>query len=251
MSYSRKRLYVIIPAAGSGTRMGTGKNKLLMDVGGMSVIDRTVAVFKEFAFENYIDLYGVLTVPVGALDEWVSYTEGKEDYSFITSIVEGGSSRTESVSHGIDALAGFEKEEAPRADSPVFIHDAARCLIDTKTLYRCYNAICEEDCFVCVAGVKAKNTIKMVYDAPAGSDVIVQSTPDRNLLYEVQTPQCFKFGCLYDCYEKAQEERLEATDDTALAEHFGFPVKIIEGAYSNIKITTPEDILVAQALLGS
>ena len=79
--------------------------------------------------------------------------------------------------------------------------------------------------------------------------MIVDHTPLRSNLYEVQTPQCFKFGTLEEIYDRASRDGIEATDDTALAEILGYEVRIIEGSYSNIKITTPEDIAIAEALL--
>ncbi|MCR5200085.1 MAG: 2-C-methyl-D-erythritol 4-phosphate cytidylyltransferase [Saccharofermentans sp.] len=245
MSFSHKKLYVIFPAAGSGSRMKSDKNKLLMEVNGVPVIDRTLTAFKKFADEQHIDICGVLVVPIGKSDDWASYIDGKGFSSFVEIIVEGGASRTESVSHGVFSLNDPDLPE-PDADDPVFIHDAARCLIDSDSLSRCLEAILEEDTDVCVSGVKTKNTIKMV----KSGTTIVESTPNRDLLYEVQTPQCFKYSVLKECYEKAYDEEFEATDDTALAEHYGYKVRIVEGSYSNIKITTPEDIIIAQSLLS-
>lgn len=246
MSFSRNKLYVIFPAAGSGTRMHSDKNKLLMEVNGIPVIDRTLAAFKAFADEFGIDICGVLVVSEGKVGEWESYLKGKDYSSVIRKITEGSDTRTRSVSNGVATLEEF----SPDDNDAVFIHDAARCLIDTPSLARCMDAIGEADTNVCVSGVKTKNTIKMI-DPDVKDSVIVDSTPDRDLLYEVQTPQCFKYPVLKDCYERARAEGFEATDDTALAEHFGIKVRIVEGSYSNIKITTPEDIVIAEALVTS
>ena len=244
MSFSHKKLFVIIPAAGSGTRMHSDKNKLLMEVDGQPVIDRTVTAFRKFAGEYGIELHGVLVVTPGKKEMWEEYISGKEAFDFIDALTEGGDSRTASVSNGVQALTGLDDDDI------VFIHDAARCLIDSAAIARCFEVMDSGDTSVCVSGVKTKNTIKMVHKADDGEPVTVESTPDRNLLYEVQTPQCFKYGCLKECYDKAAKEGYEATDDTALAEHYGYEVKIVEGSYSNIKITTPEDIRIAQALLS-
>jgi 2-C-methyl-D-erythritol 4-phosphate cytidylyltransferase len=243
MSCSHK-LYVIFPAAGSGSRMHSDKNKLLMEVDGITVIDRTIAAFKKYADEFDIDLSCVLVVSPGKIDEWKSYVSDKEYSSIINNIVEGGDTRTKSVGNGVAALKAF----APAKDDAVFIHDAARCLIDTMSIARCFDAINEDETKVCVSGVKTKNTIKMV-KADSTESVIVESTPNRDLLYEVQTPQCFKYSVLEECYKRASGDGYEATDDTALAEHYGFDVRIVEGSYANIKITTPEDIAIAESLL--
>ena len=243
MSFSRK-LYVIFPAAGSGTRMKSDKNKLLMEVNGVTVIDRTIEAFKQYSDESGIDLSCVLVVSPGKTDEWDSYVKDKDYASMISSIVEGGDTRTKSVGNGVSALKAFN----PANDDAVFIHDAARCLIDKDSISRCFEAINEDETNVCVSGVKTKNTIKKVKE-DISQGVMVESTPNRNLLYEVQTPQCFKYSVLEECYRKAKEDGYEATDDTALAEHYGYKVRIVEGSYSNIKITTPEDIAIAEALL--
>ena len=243
MSCSHK-LYVILPAAGSGSRMHSDKNKLLMEVGGTAVIDRTLSAFKRFADSKDIDLYCVLVVSPGKVTVWESYIDDKDYSSIICAITEGGDTRTKSVGNGVAVLEDYD----PADDDPVFIHDAARCLIDSDSIARCFDAILEEDTPVCVSGVKTKNTIKMI-KADSGESPLVESTPDRDLLYEVQTPQCFKYGILSECYSEASAEGYEATDDTALAEHYGIKVRIVEGSYSNIKITTPEDIAIAEALL--
>ncbi len=248
MSFSHKKLYVIFPAAGSGSRMRSDKNKLLLEVGGRTVIDRTLGAFNEFAQNNGIELTGILVVSPGSVDQWHDYITNELGYTFIRDIIEGGATRTESVRSGVMCLDASDFDEPIESDDIVFIHDAARCMIDQDSIRRCFEAMQSENMKVCVSGVKTKNTIKMVKTAQDGS-VTVESTPDRDLLYEVQTPQCFKAAVLMDCYERAAQEEFEATDDTALAEHYGIEVSIIEGSYSNIKITTPEDILIAQSLL--
>lgn len=246
MSFSRNKLYVIFPAAGSGSRMHSDKNKLLMEVDGITVIDRTLSAFRRFAEEKDVDLYGILVVSPGKEADWRSYISNKEYSSIIAAVTGGGDSRTKSVGNAVTALGKL----CPDDNDAVFIHDAARCLIDTDSLSRCLDAIRDADTPVCVSGVKAKNTIKMIRRDPEGS-AIVESTLVRDLLYEVQTPQCFKYRVLYECYSKALAESFAATDDTALAEHYGYKVRIVEGSYSNIKITTPEDIAIAEALLNS
>ena len=243
MSCSHKTLYVIIPAAGSGTRMHSDKNKLLLEVDGIPVIDRTVAAFKRFSEESGYVIQAVLVVQPGMTEQWQEYIKDRPAFSVIRKITEGGDTRTASVNNGVHAL-----DTGSDPDAPVFIHDAARCLIDHDTLSRCLDTITRDNVDVCVAGVKLKNTIKKI--SVKDGTVTVESTPPRELFYEVQTPQCFKYSCLRRCYDDASKEGFEATDDTALAEHFGYEVIIVEGSYSNIKITTPEDIDIAEAIIG-
>ena len=215
-----------------------------MEVGGIPVIDRTLTAFRKFADESGIELHSILVVSPGKTEEWASYIKDKEYASILDTITEGGDTRTKSVGNGVSSLSDPDFP-VPGPDDAVFIHDAARCLIDSDSLLRCLEAISDDGTDVCVSGVKTKNTIKMV----KSGTTFVESTPVRDLLYEVQTPQCFKYSVLKECYERAQTDGFEATDDTALAEHYGYKVRIIEGSYSNIKITTPEDIVIAEALL--
>ena len=247
MYSSPDSLYVIFPAAGSGTRMHSDKNKLLMEVNGIPVIERTMAAFQKFSSEKNVKIHGVLVVTPGKKDEWSSYIKDNPVFGFIDKITEGGDTRTKSVSRGVASVSSLSPED----DDIVFIHDAARCLIDTDSILRCFEEMRDGGSDVCVSGVKTKNTIKIVRSASDGEPVTVESTPDRSLLYEVQTPQCFKFSVLSDCYSRAEADEYEATDDTALAEHYGYEVRIVEGSYSNIKITTPEDIAIAEALISS
>lgn len=230
-----KRLYVIIPAAGSSTRMG--RNKLFLEIGGMTVISRTLSAFSELSGSG-IDVSAVLVTNesnMELLEEEVTH----HGFDFVEKIVLGGSSRTESVYNGVMTLKDLAVPPSP--EDPVFIHDGARPLVDTDILTDGLSRLLT--CDVCVAGVPLKNTVKEI------SGDVVTNTPDRSALVEVQTPQCFKYDVLVRSYENAVSNNVEATDDTALAELLGYKVMISKGSYRNIKITTPEDIKIAEALL--
>lgn len=222
------RLFVIIPAAGSGTRMGKNSNKLFMEIEGKPVIERTVECF------SGTDAELILVTNEENFDALVTLS-GK--YPRISKVVLGGASRTESVYKGFLAL----EELGARDSDMVFIHDGARCLLSSDVISNCIEGLKKND--VCVAGVAAKNTIKTVRDG------YVDKLLDRSSLVEIQTPQCFRYHILRDSYANAVEKGIEATDDTALSEALGIPTLIVEGCYRNIKITTPEDILIAAALL--
>lgn len=226
------KIYVVIPAAGSGSRMGKNSNKLFMEVAGIPVIERTLQTFMD-----YPNTHCVIVTNEENIDAMKELQHTK--FSCIEMVILGGSSRTESVGNGIRALALLNNP--PSKDDYVFIHDGARCLVTPQILDNCCEGLANND--VCVAGVATKNTIKVVKDG------IVESTPDRSTLYEVQTPQCFKYDILKKSYDNAISNGIEATDDTALAELLGYKVAIVEGSYSNIKITTPEDIILATGLL--
>lgn len=231
--HSSHNIYVIIPAAGSGSRMGKNSNKLFMDVSGIPVIERTLKTFMDYGKCNLIVVTN--SENLNAIRELQT-----TKFPCIKAVVLGGDSRTESVGNGVKALRLIDNP--PSNDDYVFIHDGARCMVSSEVLDNCCEGLEKND--VCVAGVKTKNTIKIVENG------IVKSTPDRSTLYEVQTPQCFKYSILKESYDYAIANKIEATDDTALAELLGYKVAIVEGSYSNIKITTPEDINFASCILN-
>lgn len=231
MSCSHK-ICVIIPAAGSGSRMGKNSNKLFMEVAGIPVIERTLQ-----AFMDYGNTHCIIVTNEENMDAMKELQNTK--FPCIDMVVLGGNSRTESVSKGVSALELLPNP--PSKDDYVFIHDGARCMLSKEVLDNCCEGLNKND--VCVAGVATKNTIKVVKNG------IVESTPDRSTLYEVQTPQCFKYDILKKAYDNATANGIEATDDTALAELLGYKVAIVDGSYSNIKITTPEDIVIASGIL--
>lgn len=240
-----ERLYVIIPAAGSGSRMGTTENKLFMRLGksGPSVIAKTLEAFAKLK-DTGTDVKVVLVTSEDsrrALSEEVT-SSGYD--SFVEKIVLGGATRTESVYKGVQALKDLSVPPAP--GDAVFIHDGARPLVDLQILEDGLRML--GTCEVCVAGVPLKNTVKQIASSDDGQTVV--GTPDRSSLVEVQTPQCFRYEVLKKSYENAIANNIEATDDTALSELLGYKVRISRGSYRNIKITTPEDLIIAASFLN-
>lgn len=283
-----KRIYVIIPAAGIGSRMESEENKQFIEINGIPVITRTLNAFKEFAaslFNSGVQLKAVVVTHPEFVFRVKSICK-REGFSFVHDVVEGGATRTESVWNGIEALQFFPFP--PTDNDVIFIHDGARCLIDQDLLYRCIDAAAHYD--VCAVAVDVKSTIKKVEPAkeiakdedelsklppiarlratsilkaadkdeetaspfkrPAATPVDVEETPKRNELKEVQTPQIFRYNKLLNSYANALRKNIEATDDTSLAEAMHYKVTLIEGSYNNIKITTPEDITIAEAILN-
>lgn len=246
-----RHLYLVIPAAGLGTRMGISDSKQFLKINGIPVLARTLLAFSEFSEKLGITLHGVV---VTGKENIGRVRDLAEEYkiSFVEKIVEGGATRQDSVACGIEALAGLDR--IPQPADPVFIHDGARCMIDSETITACYSgAIAYE---VCVAATPCKNTIKMARpseptlsgkEAPA----IVDHTLDRSTLYEVQTPQAFRYETLLRVSKEAKDRGITATDDTALAEALGIEVRLIPCSYRNIKITTPEDAALAEFMLQS
>ncbi|SCW55022.1 2-C-methyl-D-erythritol 4-phosphate cytidylyltransferase [Ruminococcaceae bacterium YRB3002] len=234
-----KKLFVIIPAAGRSVRMGGEVPKILMDVEGIPVIGRTLIAFERFEAEGY----DVKIIVVTALPLAPDIRKIAEEYGItrLLDIVEGGDTRTGSVYNGVM----YARTHGADDDDLIFIHDGARCLIDSTTLSNCLKGMASHD--ICAAAVPVKSTIKEIQKTADG-ECLVTRTPDRDLLMEIQTPQCFTVNKALACYGYSKENNIIATDDTALAEELGFEVYLVQGAYTNIKITTPEDIPMASSI---
>ena len=226
-SENNEGLPVIIVAAGNSTRMG-GINKQFLELGGMPVIVKTLLAFEKSRYINRIIL-------VTREDDIFALQLLAEKYSVskLTDIIVGGSNRQQSVSNGLSRLTDTETE--------VLIQDGARPFITEEIIGNVANALKEFSAVTC--GVKVKDTVKQITD-----DGIVEKTLDRNSLFAVQTPQGVKTAE----YKKAIEEIGDLslfTDDTSIMEAAGHKIKCVEGSYKNIKITTPEDIAVAESYL--
>lgn len=215
----------VILGAGSGTRMKSEKNKMLLDICGKTVIERSV--------ENFLNLSDVdeiiVTVREQDVDEF-SKLLTDERISFVI----GGSTRQQSVKNAIETIDDAEL---------VIIHDGARPLVLEEDIDNTIKAAYE---FGSAAlAVPVKDTVKVV-----DKNGFVISTPDRSTLFAVQTPQIFKFNLYKSALEKATADGREFTDDGQLLEYAKQKVKLVVGSYENIKITTPEDIAVAEGILS-
>lgn len=220
---------VVIVAAGSSRRMA-GRDKLWMPLAGRITLARTIDTF---AFSPLIASI-VLVLSSERLEQTRELCQ-HEGWDKISGIVAGGTRRQDSVRAGLDYLA----ENAPETRW-VMIHDGARPLV-TSTILEAGLQTAQE-LQAAVAAVPVKDTIKQVQHN------LIQATPERSQLWAVQTPQVFAFPLIYQAHHCALAED-EATDDAALLERLGHPVAIFPGSYSNLKITTQEDLLIAEALL--
>jgi len=238
-------VYVIVPAAGQSRRMGIGTNKQFLLVAGVPVLARTLLAFAEFEEDlrqaGPFVLHIVVVTTQNLLKETTALIAA-HDIRIVEATIPGGETRQESVLLGIQALARLPRP--PMSEDIVFVHDGARCFVSNEILHRCMSGA--NDHGICAAAVSVKDTIKQV-EGNTGRKV--QSTPDRESLFAVQTPQAFRYHLLVESYLHAQKEGIIATDDTSLAECMGFAVYLVDGAYSNVKITTQEDLLFARLLL--
>lgn len=217
----------VIVAAGSSRRMG-GINKLLLEIKGKTVLCRSVEAFEKNADINEI----IVAARAEDIDEYKALLI---QYKKVKCIVPGGETRQKSVAAAIAACS----EECDM----IAIHDGARPLVPQDVISRTVEAAFEYGGAAC--GVKVKDTIKVT-----DSDGIITDTPDRATLWAVHTPQCFDKKLYVSCVESLGERAKDMTDDCRLVEICGGKVKMVEGSYVNIKITTAEDIPMAESLTG-
>jgi 2-C-methyl-D-erythritol 4-phosphate cytidylyltransferase len=214
----------IILGAGNGTRMKTEKSKLLLDIMGSTVIERSVNAFLEISDIDDV----IVTVREEDIEKFSNILTDDR-----VTFVIGGSTRQESVKLAVETIDEAEL---------IIIHDGARPLINTQDIENTIRAAKEYN--AATVGVPVKDTIKIIDD-----DKFVVQTPDRSKLFAVQTPQIFNFDLYKEAINKAEKDGKDFTDDCQLIEYAGGKVKMVEGSYDNIKITTPDDIALAENIL--
>ncbi|SDF85619.1 2-C-methyl-D-erythritol 2,4-cyclodiphosphate synthase [Sporolituus thermophilus DSM 23256] len=219
----------IIAAAGQGRRMGAGSNKVLLTLAGIPLVVRTV---RQLAACPQIEEIIIVSGPeeMGEMHSLVSAMGLTQKWQ----VVAGGSERQYSVANALAAVSG--KAEI------IVVHDGARPLADQTAIENVIAAAREYG--AAVVAVPVKDTIKV-----ADANGFVATTPDRKKLWAVQTPQAFQAAILRQAYAQALAEGFLGTDDASLVERLGMPVKLVTGSYRNLKITTPEDMVIAAALL--
>ena len=221
----------IFPAAGASRRMGAGTNKIFLELLGESILIRTLKTFSQSA---RIDFLIVVTGAgeIDAVKKLLDATPNLKPYA----VTIGGSERQFSISNGLKLV--------PPETEIILVHDAARPLINLETIEKVIDAA--EKFGGAIAAVPEKNTIKII-----DAEGFVKSTPPRADLVAVQTPQGFKKEILFKAYEQAAKDNFLGTDDASLVERIGGKVKIVQSSYQNIKVTTPEDIQIAESFLRS
>ena len=219
----------VIVAAGKGRRMGTEISKQFLPLCGKEILAHTVEKFEKAAC-----IRDIILVTGGDALQDVRQMVQEYGWKKIISVTEGGKERQDSVFLGL--------QQVPQDTEIVLIHDGVRPFVTEEILERSIAAAKETG--GCVAGVPAKDTIK-VCDAEG----FAIATPDRSTLRQIQTTQTFRRKEILAAYEKAKADGYKGTDDESVAEHSGFPVRVIMGSYSNIKITTKEDLLIGAAFL--
>jgi 2-C-methyl-D-erythritol 4-phosphate cytidylyltransferase len=222
-------MHLLIPAAGSGRRMGSSRNKLLLALGDRPVLAWTLLAAEQSQVITWIGI-------IGQPHDWNEFKAILAGLGLTkpVQLIVGGATRQESVERGL--------QELPATAERVLIHDGARCLATPDLFDRCAAALLT--CPGLIAAIPVKDTIKVVN--PAGT---VESTPDRAQLWAAQTPQGFVVDLLRQCHATGRENGWVVTDDAALFEQCNLPVTIVMGEETNLKVTTPEDLAIAQLIL--
>jgi 2-C-methyl-D-erythritol 4-phosphate cytidylyltransferase len=225
------RVIALIPAAGMGKRMGAEINKQYLLLDGKPILAHTIAVFESAPFID--DVYVI--VPEAEIPYCREHVVERYGFAKVRRIVPGGAERQNSVLNGLRAVAGA------RDDDVVLIHDGVRPFIPESVLKRAVEVAFAQD--GALVAVPVKDTVKVVRDG------VVRATPPRETLWLAQTPQAFKHGTIRAAHEIAEAEGFLGTDDAMLVERLEKEVHVVMGDYRNIKITTPEDLILAEAFL--
>lgn len=232
----KERIGAIVLAAGQGRRMGTERAKQFLELQGKPLIYYALKAFEDSEAEEIVLVTG---------KEDIAYCQEKivREFGFrkVVQVVEGGRERIDSVYEGLKAFAQGSVDY-------VLIHDGARPLVSGEVIARAIEGAVKYQS--CVVGMPVKDTIKV-----CSEDHYAAQTLERRYLWQIQTPQAFSFPLIYGAYREVmgwKEGREKITDDAMVVEAAGKAkgkVKLMEGDYQNIKVTTPEDLLVAEAFL--
>jgi 2-C-methyl-D-erythritol 4-phosphate cytidylyltransferase len=228
------QVFVILPAAGLGTRMAGPQPKQFLSLNGLPILIHSLRAFA--AVERVTAIY----VAVRATEiERVEAQIAEYGLSARVRVVEGGDNRQESVSHALAALAADP-------DDIVLVHDAVRPLIDAATIDRTIDAVIEFG--AAIVGLPAVDTIKQVERTAHGA--LVTSTIPREFVVLAQTPQGFRFGLLQKVFAEATADGFVGTDEASVVERAGLPVAVVHGSQVNLKITQPGDLELAEFYLS-
>ncbi len=230
-------MHLLIPAAGMGRRMSSEfatrgirqRNKLLLNLLEKPLLAWTLLAAERSESINWIGIIGQ-DVDFGDFKDILSQLNLTKSVELIV----GGRTRQESVYNGLQTL--------PDSAKRVLIHDGARCLITSELFERCSDAL--NTCQGLIAAVPVKDTIKVVDERG-----IITDTPNRSNLWAAQTPQGFAVELLKKCHSQGKELGWQVTDDAALFEKCGLPVQIVPGEETNLKVTTPVDLAIAEFIL--
>ena len=227
------QVFVILPAAGLGTRMAGPQPKQFVSLAGLPILIHSLRAFAA------VERVSMIYVAVRASEiERVEQQVAEFGLAARVRVVEGGDNRQESVSHALAALKAD-------ADDIVLVHDAVRPLIDVATIDRTIDAVIEHG--AAIVGLPAVDTIKQVERTAHGA--LITSTIPREYVVLAQTPQGFRFGLLEKAFAEATADGFVGTDEASVVERAGLPVAVVHGSQVNLKITQPGDLELAEFYL--
>ena len=240
------RISAVIVAAGTGKRMNSSVKKQYMEIKGAPVLYHTLKAFEKSDVDDIVIVTGEDEIPY--VKEQIVDGYGIKK---VVAVCAGGRERCDSVYEGIKQILSSQ-EASGGLDGYILIHDGVRPLVTPKLINSCIESVKKYG--ACIPGVPEKDTVK-----EADDNLEVVRTPDRKKMFRIQTPQCFRLSLIKEAFEKYYSENGPAkgpgssamTDDAMLVEKYtGHKVKIVEGDYKNIKITTPEDIGLAEYFMS-
>jgi 2-C-methyl-D-erythritol 4-phosphate cytidylyltransferase len=224
------KVSAIIAAGGIGKRMGASRPKQYIELSGRPIICRTLDRFRELKDIDEL----IVVVPADYVNSFKSDIIDRYNYPQAWKNAAGGLHRQDSVRNGFDLVS--------KDCNVVLVHDGVRPFISARLIEKSIETAFKEGAAIVAAPVK--ETIKK-----AGRDRLISGTVDRQGLWGAQTPQAFRYEILKKAMETAYRDNFYGTDEASIVERIGVRVKIVEGDYKNIKITTPDDILVAEAIV--
>ncbi len=229
------KVTVLVPAAGSGTRMAAhgdadGLKKQFLLLGGRPILAHTLSRFEDVP--EVVEIVPI--VPEDEMEHCLERCVEGQGIKKVKRVVPGGRQRQDSVYNGLKAVA--------ESSDVVMVHDGVRPFVTAEMVRELLRAI--EDCDGAILAVPSKDTLKEITRGGR-----VKRTLDRKVCFMVQTPQVFRYDVLRKAFDSAYAEGFYGTDEASLVEREGGVVKVVKGSYVNIKITTPEDMILAEAIL--
>lgn len=221
------RYEVVLPAAGSGKRMGAGQNKLFL-----TLVDKPILVHTLLVFEQDENCTGIWLAVKDEERALVQSLLAKYAITKVKGLPTGGAERQHSVHSCIKEMQAVEV---------VLVHDAARPFIKVPTITELTNVAYHKG--AAIAGVRAKDTMKVVENG------LIKETVDRDSLWMIQTPQAFRFDLLAQAEDVAEKVGFLGTDEAMLVERLGHEIHIVESSYENVKMTTQEDLIFGEAII--
>jgi 2-C-methyl-D-erythritol 4-phosphate cytidylyltransferase len=219
----------VVPAGGTGTRMGGTVPKQFLELNGKPILYYTLKTLQDCGIISEL----ILVVPEKEYENACTDWLGKPE--IVTKVVVGGKKRQDSVYNGFCELS-------PQTEI-VLVHDGVRPFLSHQMIQESVDAAREYG--AAITAIRVNDTIKKVEDSG-----LVSKTVDRDGLWRVQTPQVFRYELLEEAFKKANSEKFYGTDEGTLIEHLGKPVKVVEGSEQNIKITRPEDLRLSEIFIS-